>query len=539
MNNKIIAVLTVITIVIFAAVVFVIVETKDKNTEYLVTFSYEDGKANEVVVKDGDLISEPEKPLLEGYTFLGWYKNGKLYDFSVPIKESITLVARYEKLDENKDKKEYEIKFDTDGGSDITEQKILEGEQAVRPSDPVKAGYTFSGWILNGSSYDFNLAVKSNITLKAEWKKIEYVTITFNTDGGNNITSQVIEKGKKVDKPTNPTKSGYTFSGWTLNGNTFSFASVVNENITLKAIWKEETSTTKLSLLGDVNGDGVVNAKDITILMRYISADIEFSAQERLTADVNKDGDIDYIDICIIRKYLVNDIKSLPYDSGNKYTVTYNLDGGKFENVNGDLCDVYANVCLPYTLPEPTKAGYVFMGWTGSNGSSPQKVVEIAKGTTGNLTYTANWILLGDVDGDGKITARDERDLERYVAWHTELTSQGLLVADLNNDGVIDNVDATILANYLVGDVVSLPYDSGEKYTITYNLDGGKFESGEEEWCTVYAENLRYSLSITPTKNGYVFVGWTGSNGTTPQTAVEIAKGTTGNLTYTANWRAE
>ena len=69
-------------------------------------------------------------------------------------------------------------------------------------------------------------------------------------------------------------------------------------------------------------------------------------------------------------------------------------------------------------------------------------------------------------------------------------------------------------------------------YSITYNLDGGSI-SGQKTSYTI--ETSTFTLQ-TPIKAGYTFSGWTGSNGTTPQTSVTITKGSTGNKTYTANW---
>ncbi len=73
------------------------------------------------------------------------------------------------------------------------------------------------------------------------------------------------------------------------------------------------------------------------------------------------------------------------------------------------------------------------------------------------------------------------------------------------------------------------------KYTITYNLDGGSM-SGQKTTYTIETETFTLP---TPTKAKYIFLGWTGSNGTTPQTSVSVTKGTYGNLSYTANWRLD
>ena len=70
-------------------------------------------------------------------------------------------------------------------------------------------------------------------------KKEESVTVTFDTDGGSAVESQSIKKGAAVVKPSTPKKDGYIFDKWTLNGSEYEFGSAVNENITLKATWKD------------------------------------------------------------------------------------------------------------------------------------------------------------------------------------------------------------------------------------------------------------------------------------------------------------
>ncbi len=69
------------------------------------------------------------------------------------------------------------------------------------------------------------------------------------------------------------------------------------------------------------------------------------------------------------------------------YSISYNLDGGTITNQPTS----YNVETSSFTLPSPTKAGYEFVGWTGSNGSTPTKTVTINKGSTGNRSYKANW----------------------------------------------------------------------------------------------------------------------------------------------------
>ena len=53
---------------------------------------------------------------------------------------------------------EYDVTFDSDGGSAVEAQKVKYNEKAVKPADPTKEGYTFKGWFLNDREYDFKTA---------------------------------------------------------------------------------------------------------------------------------------------------------------------------------------------------------------------------------------------------------------------------------------------------------------------------------------------------------------------------------------------
>ena len=77
---------------------------------------------------------------------------------------------------------------------------------------------------------------------------------------------------------------------------------------------------------------------------------------------------------------------SAPYPP--TYTITYNLNGGTVATANPTSYNIET---ATFTLTNPTRTGYTFTGWTGSNGNTPQTTVTIAKGSTENRTYTANW----------------------------------------------------------------------------------------------------------------------------------------------------
>lgn len=71
-----------------------------------------------------------------------------------------------------------------------------------------------------------------------------------------------------------------------------------------------------------------------------------------------------------------------------QYQIRYDYKGGTADPENPSDY----NIETPdFTLNNPTKEGYEFEGWTGSNGDTPQETVTIPKGSTGDLNYVANW----------------------------------------------------------------------------------------------------------------------------------------------------
>ena len=65
-------------------------------------------------------------------------------------------------------------------------------------------------------------------------------TVSFDSDGGSIIPDQIVEENGKAIVPETPTKDGYTFIEWQLDGNKYDFDSVIKKDIILKAIWKEK-----------------------------------------------------------------------------------------------------------------------------------------------------------------------------------------------------------------------------------------------------------------------------------------------------------
>ncbi|MBR5227189.1 MAG: InlB B-repeat-containing protein, partial [Clostridia bacterium] len=221
-------------VIVVTALILALVMPKEK--EYVISFNI-NGQTTTQILKEGEYVSVPQNPVLEGYNFIRWECNGNPYDFSKPVEKDIVLVAKFEKI-VIEEGKEYTVLFDTDDGSTVPSQKIKSGEKIQEPEKPLKPGYIFEGWLLNGQPFDFNTIISKDIKLDAKWKKeTAKYTVSFNSNGGSAVKSQTVEEGKTIAKPTNPTRSGYKFAGWTLNGKAYNFGNKVTGNITLTASW--------------------------------------------------------------------------------------------------------------------------------------------------------------------------------------------------------------------------------------------------------------------------------------------------------------
>lgn len=233
-----------------------------KSEAYTVKFDSAGGDkvANQKINK-GDKAKEPNAIKRRGYIFEGWYLKDKKYDFNKEVTGNITLKAKWK---EDTSVKRYTVKFDTDKGNNISSQRVIENNKATKPSNPSKSGYKFVEWQLNGKSYNFNSPVTKDITLKAIWHELEKYIVTFDTDGGSSVTSQTIVEGNTVKEPVKPTKDGYTFKCWSLDGKNYTFKEKVNKNIILKAEWTVKPASVEYTVTFDTNGGSNVPKQTIT-----------------------------------------------------------------------------------------------------------------------------------------------------------------------------------------------------------------------------------------------------------------------------------
>ncbi len=106
--------------------------------------------------------------------------------------------------------RQYKVTFLDWDGTKLSEQLIDYGTAATAPADPVREGYTFTGWDKDFSN------IQSDLTVTAQYEQNKiYYTVTFLDWDGTELHVEQVEEGKDAIGPTsNPTRDGYTFIGW-------------------------------------------------------------------------------------------------------------------------------------------------------------------------------------------------------------------------------------------------------------------------------------------------------------------------------------
>lgn len=327
--------------------------------------------------------------------------------------------------------------------------------------------------------------------MQANAEPITY-NIKYNYNGGiKGAFAPTSAKYNEDVKISNPTKKNCIFAGWTITGydpNTSghssatwtdetsasfkNLASVEGKTVTFTATWVQKDvhlatiSGRGIKLSKPVQYDGYVGeTKRVTAELkpgyRFVNWTNYYNANEVISTDKDFDyklTDKDYDNYLSDKGGTYLKSNAVPID----YTITYELNGGTASNPVS--YNVESNT---FTLNNPTRAGYTFAGWTGTDITGTSKIVTINQGSIGNRTYTATWTPIN--------------------------------------------------------------------YTINYDLNGGTVAVSNPTSYNI--ETPTFALN-NPIRLGYVFAGWTGSNGTTPQKNVSIYKGSTGNKFYKANWTA-
>ena len=225
---------------------------KDSVRKYTVKWLDEDGSVLDTEEYEYNAVPSykkgtPTKASTEDtvYTFDGW--NPEI----VPVTESTEYVATY------KDSvRKYTVKWLDEDGSLLREDTVEYGTVPSYGANPTKAAdaqytYTFAGWTPEVKTVTGNAKYQATYT-----KEANSYTLTYDLDGGeweNDTTYTYTKKyNEEVEVKADPTKTGYTFAGWTSEE-----VEVVNgkftmpaKDVTLTAKWEANTYKVTYELAG-------------------------------------------------------------------------------------------------------------------------------------------------------------------------------------------------------------------------------------------------------------------------------------------------
>lgn len=186
---------------------------------YNVTYIDNGNVINTSQSAQGTITIMPAPPTPVGYRFIGWKAKGELYQpgESFSVTEDVTFEAQWEEIPVIVN---YTLTFNTNGGTAISTLTQQEGTIIDLSSyTPSKTGFTFAGWyedeeLTTGIT---SVTLNTDKTVYAKWE--EYVptsyTLTFNTNGGSEISPLIKTEGTVVDlAPYTSSKANYTFAGW-------------------------------------------------------------------------------------------------------------------------------------------------------------------------------------------------------------------------------------------------------------------------------------------------------------------------------------
>ena len=431
----------------------------------------------------------------------------------------------------------YTVTMDTADGDPIRPIQYTVESEAFQLPTPVRTGYIFLGWTGEGitepqKTIEIPQGSTGDRTYTANWQVIEYTIITL-LEGGNAGSSQVYfyTVEQTVTLPT-PTRTGYTFLGWTGEGITTPQPNVtIPKGSTGDKTYIENWELTEYNITVDLNG-GSGQEKVV-----YTMTDEDF---ELPTPTRNGYEFVGWTGEGITTPQ--TSVKIPKGSTGNKaytanwqvieYTITLDTNGGPV------VSPIKYTVEDLFTLPYILRPGYEFAGWTlDGSGMLPFTPLIIYPGTTGDLHYKAEWRLAEytitmDLDGGSgqeKVvyTITDEdfelptptRNGYEFVGWTGEriTTPQTRVKIPKGSTG-----NKAYTANWKV-----------IRYTITLVTNGGAVIASIR-----YTVEDSVTLPIPPDRPGYEFAGWVlDGSGQFPSTPMIIPKGSTGDRIYKAEWR--
>ena len=282
----------------------------------------------------------------------------------------------------------YSVRIDPQDGTPLDELEpswILEGSTDCTPKSPEKEGYTFTGWYTDENCtkvYDASAPLTKSLMLYAKWEVEEY-TVAFNTGDGSPVEAQNVAHGGTAVKPEgDPTREGYTFTGWYTDEEctaAYDFSAPVTGNLTLYAKWDVKEYTVTFH-----TGDGSpVEAQNV------VHGGTAAKPESDPTCEGYTFGGW-YTDEACATAYdfgtpVTRDLALYAKWEAEAYTVTFNTGGGS--QVEAQTVAHGGTAAKPES--DPTREGCTFGGWFTDEACAT--AYDFGTPVTRDLTLYAKW----------------------------------------------------------------------------------------------------------------------------------------------------
>ena len=472
-------------------------------------------------VWEDEKIAPEEEPTKEGHTFCGWSEIPEwMPAHDVTVTGSYTVNS-------------YTLTYSVDG-VEYKRCDVLYGSKITAEEEPTKEGYTFSGW-----SEIPETMPAHDVTVIGSFCINSY-KLTYIVDG-EEYKSYEINYGTSITAEVEPTKVGYTFSGWskipetmpahdiTVTG-TFSVNSYTLTYIVDGEVYKSygiEYGTTIIpeespikagySFSGWSDIPSKMPAKDVTISgsftinnykltyvvdgVEYKTIEVEYNSTITPEAEPTKEGHTFSGWSEIPETMPANDVTVIGTFTVNSYSLTYVIDGEVYKTSQVD----YGTIITPEE--SPTKTGYTFSGWDEVPSTMPARNVTVS-GTFAINSYILSYLV------DGEEYRTYEIVFNTAITPEAEPTKEGYTFSGWSDiPETMPANDVTVTGSFIVN-----------KYQVTYIIEG-------EVFATDYVE---YGATIVPPtvddKEGYTFDGWVDVPETMPAHDITIYGGYTSGI---------
>jgi uncharacterized repeat protein (TIGR02543 family) len=470
---------------------------------YSLTFKPDNGGTDIIKsVKFGAAVSAPTV-VKTGYSFQGW---DQTVNTTMPAAD-MTYTARWSPNN-------YTIRFDSNGGSSVSNLVQSYGTTINAPATPTKQGYLFVGWFNDEAltiPYTFQTMPAGNITLYAKWEisnQLVYKIEHYQQDiDGNGYTLKDTENRmgrlNSVVSADEKSYNGFTYNS-TVNETVSNGTVVADGSLVLKLFYDRNSYTLTFK---PENGE-----EDIVTTLKY---------EATITAPTLSWTGYTFIgwNQTVQSIMPAEDVEYTAEWSQNSYTISFHTNEG---SVVADIKQPGGSIVNPPA--DPVKEGYIFSGWYSNEDLTISYQFQTMP--LENITLYAKWIAVVSYKvehylqnlNDDAYSLSETENLVGPTDKKVDAVAKQLVGFTLNSEA-----EGTIDSGNIAGDgslVLKLYYERNQ-YTVIFRP-----ENGEED--TV--ELLKYGMIIiapTVTRSGYTFAGW--------NQPVEVTM-PAADITYTALW---